>query len=345
MFCSDTFEKQLTGIGTLFTDSDVVESHFSGGDSHNFKVQRLVSTSFITCDPRPNINHGPFSTAREWLSVRLDIAEIDCRQRLAQISHTDTQNNKSDKPADEKSCTYDGELDVEQRGNREVQTVSDGGKDHNEQGKGDQCKDEVMDTDEGDENEKTAAEEEKPENKAEEADDDDFKENPEDLENTLKIISKLRDQLDNFFPNTQLEPEPTMIFHYDLNQHNILINENGSLDAVVDWECVSFMPLSIACQYPSFLEGKPNSTKPIKDQWQDEDGELPELYWENLEYYELTKLRSFFLEEMRILQPGWVEVFESSQRQRDFVFAVEASDDPFMFRRILSWLKDLELGA
>lgn len=35
----------------------------------------------------------------------------------------------------------------------------------------------------------------------------------------------------------------------------------------------------------------------------------------------------------------------SSQRQRDFALVVEAADDPFMIRRILAWLHDLETGG
>jgi Phosphotransferase enzyme family len=131
-----------------------------------------------------------------------------------------------------------------------------------------------------------------------------------------------------------------MNFHDDLNRHNILIDDQGSISAVVDWECISALPLSIACQYPSLLQGKP-----IKSQYEDKNREVPDLYWENLENYELTQLLFEFLEEMRKFQPGWVEVFESSQRQRDFVLAVEGADDPFMLRRIFSWLRDLESGV
>ncbi|QKX64547.1 uncharacterized protein TRUGW13939_11722 [Talaromyces rugulosus] len=161
--CSDTFQRQLTGIGSLFPDSDVIDFPLNNQDSHTFKVQGLVYTSFITRDPRSNISRGPFSTSKEWLSVRLDIAEIDCRQRLAQISHQDCQSDNFENLAADKA--YNG-------------------------------------------------------------DDEDEEEDPEDLENALIIIAKLQDQLDNFFPSAQLEPEPTMIFHDDLNQHNILIDEN-----------------------------------------------------------------------------------------------------------------------
>jgi hypothetical protein len=42
--CSDNFQRQLTSIGSLFPDSDVIEFPLNSHDSHNFKVQRLAHT-------------------------------------------------------------------------------------------------------------------------------------------------------------------------------------------------------------------------------------------------------------------------------------------------------------
>ncbi|KAK3682256.1 kinase-like domain-containing protein [Podospora appendiculata] len=179
--------------------------------------------------------------------------------------------------------------------------------------------------------------------------DSDEEEDPEDLETALLIIAKLKHRLDDFFPPSasgSTKPEPSIIFHDDLNRHNLLVDESGALTAVVDWECVSALPLFSACQYPPFLQGKPNDIEPIKSIYQhDENGEVAELYWEHLEYFELTQLRRFFLDEMRRLQPEWVAIFESTQRQRDYELAVASCDDPFMMRRILKWLEDMDSGA
>jgi hypothetical protein len=71
---------------------------------------------------------------------------------------------------------------------------------------------------------------------------------------------------------------------------------------------------------------------------------VAELFWEHLDDYELTQLRRVFLAEMERLQPEWVRIFESSQRQRDFDLAVSGCSDPFLMRRIRNWLDDLEKG-
>jgi Ser/Thr protein kinase RdoA (MazF antagonist) len=97
----------------------------------------------------------------------------------------------------------------------------------------------------------------------------------EELEDTMFIISRLRSRLDQFFLINNQRPEPTMLFHDDLSRHNILVDENGLLTGVVDWECVSFLPLWIACQLPPFLQGKPLDEEPIKSTYQhDENGEV-----------------------------------------------------------------------
>jgi len=48
---------------------------------------------------------------------------------------------------------------------------------------------------------------------------------------------------------------------------------------------------------------------------------------------------------MREQQPRWVEIFESSQRQRDFDLAVTNCGDSFSIRRICNWLKDMDSGV
>ena len=167
----------------------------------------------------------------------------------------------------------------------------------------------------------------------------------EELERAMAIVARLKSRLAEFFPIKDVEPEPSMIVHDDLSFRNILVKENGTLSAVVDWECISALPLWSACQFPSFLEGKQSNQEPVKSQYEhDEDGEVDELYWEHLNDYECTQLRHVFLDEMRKLQPEWVKVFETSQAKRDFDLAIEGLDDEFTMRSIWNWLRDLDSG-
>jgi hypothetical protein len=170
----------------------------------------------------------------------------------------------------------------------------------------------------------------------------------EDHQHTMDIISRLRRHMDDYFPpiDPGSEPERTMILHDDLSRQNTLVDDHGNLTAVVDWECISALPLWYACQIPPLLEGKHSDQKPIKAQYEhDEDGNVVELFWEHLDDYELTQLRRVFLAEMERLQPEWVHVFESSQRQRDFDIAVSGCSDSFLISRIRDWLDDVEKGV
>ncbi|GKT54219.1 kinase-like protein [Colletotrichum tofieldiae] len=349
LFCSDTFSHQMQGIGNLFpnltptrdsslpepgTEERATETNNSaaigsprherletgGSLSQNFgrmgaaapstpgfAIQRMVSSASIGIDVDPTLSRGPFATSREWLSARLDLTELDCSRRLNRVLGSD--------PVDVRKATDNSNTAMIETGT----------------------------PNNGEDNEKNEETDDSTDDEDEDEDEDD---DPEDLENALKIIAKLRAQLPNFFPSGGPEKEPSVIFHDDMNRHNILVDEAGALTAVVDWECVSALPLYAACQYPPFLQGKPLDVEPIKSKYQhDENGNVAELYWEHLEDYELTQLRRLFLAEMQKLQPGWVSIFNSSQRQRDFDLAVSSCDDPFMIRRIMGWLSDLESGA
>ncbi|KAJ5927332.1 hypothetical protein N7516_009105 [Penicillium verrucosum] len=168
----------------------------------------------------------------------------------------------------------------------------------------------------------------------------------EDATRTLQIIEKLKSLLPLVFPTDDVdEPEPSMIFHHDLSRHNILVGDSGELTGVLDWECVSAVPLWKACSYPSFLEGRPRHSEPIPESYKPEDnGEPNELYFEHLWQHETTLLRGIFMDEMRRLDAGWMEVFDKSQVKRDFDCAVQECDMEFSARNTNAWIKDITAG-
>jgi len=86
-----------------------------------------------------------------------------------------------------------------------------------------------------------------------------------------------------------------MIFHNDLSLQNVPVSEDGALTAVVDWECVSAMPLWFSCQFPPLLEGKPSYEEPLKGMYEvGDDGEVVEMYWEHLDNSQRTHLRQLY---------------------------------------------------
>ncbi|KAL8349989.1 hypothetical protein RB598_005363 [Gaeumannomyces tritici] len=154
----------------------------------------------------------------------------------------------------------------------------------------------------------------------------------------------LKSSIRNFFPCWGLDSESSVLLHDDLSQHNILADQDGSLTGVVDWECMSAAPLWKACAYPSFPEARPRGDAPGQATYQrGADGEPDSLYWDHLGEYELTKLCSCFLGEMRRLAPEWVLVFEYAESKRDFYLAAQNCDE-FLSGDIIAWLDEAAMG-
>ncbi|PIG90221.1 hypothetical protein AARAC_003672 [Aspergillus arachidicola] len=176
--------------------------------------------------------------------------------------------------------------------------------------------------------------------------DSDDEADADDAIRTLGIIGKLKALLPSIFPPSGDNSEPSVLVHDDLSSRNILVHDNGELAAILDWECVSALPLWIACYYPAFLQGRPRRLEPDLGRYKLEaSGEPCDLYWEHLWDYEVTLLRDVFIERMKSLEPEWVEVFHQSQRQRDFDIAVQNCDNEFVARHIRAWINDLTAGV
>ena len=168
----------------------------------------------------------------------------------------------------------------------------------------------------------------------------------DDAIRTLEIIGKLKPLLPSFFPPNEDNPDPSVLVHDDLSGRNILVHDNGKLAAILDWECVSALPLWNACYYPAFLEGRQRRLEPDIGRYEpEESGEISELYLEHLWEYEVTLLRDVFIDRMASLEPGWVEVFNKSQHQRDFDLAVRDCDNEFVARHIRAWISDHTAGV
>ncbi|KAF6828545.1 hypothetical protein CMUS01_08542 [Colletotrichum musicola] len=285
-FYSDTFANQFRGIGNIFQQPAAVQNQGDEKSGTNddevplapgFTVQRLVSSTFFSKDPHPEVSRGPFASSREWISARLDLTEIQCTERL----HRLRQAAESTDEKSEDGVSSQAGAEEADAGNANRASADKDGRVAKDEDKG-----------EGDED------------TDEDEDEEDEEDDEEDIENALSIIARLRRQLPDFFPSGGPEPEPSVLFHDDMNSHNVLVDETGNLTAVVDWECVSTLPLCLACEYPSFIQSKPNEFEPIKSTYHhDENREVTVLFWEHLEHYEKTQLRKLFLAEMETLQP------------------------------------------
>ncbi|KAF2866812.1 kinase-like domain-containing protein [Massariosphaeria phaeospora] len=162
--------------------------------------------------------------------------------------------------------------------------------------------------------------------------------------NIKPLALRLLALLPKVFPETD---EEFVLHNHDLNTQNIIVDTDGKLKGVVDWECIHTAPLWFACQLPEFLRGRTRHELPTKTEFlykeEDMDEEVvDEMYYQQQEEYEKTCLRRFFFEEMNRVQPEWVKIFKESELKADFERAVEFYTYELLFQRICAWVQDVE---
>lgn len=186
-------------------------------------------------------------------------------------------------------------------------------------------------------------------------------EDEEDAAFALALAKRLVDLLPKIFSPLQNPPERSVILHDDLSLSNILVNKEGDITAVIDWECVSAMPLWMATKMPRFLEGSIREEEPKRQDYADEsnngsdaagdseDDELDNegkngLYWIHLMEYEKTQLRRVYNARMRQLREGWDAEVEDGALREDFVGAVARCSQGFYLKKIGQWISAIENG-
>lgn len=181
----------------------------------------------------------------------------------------------------------------------------------------------------------------------------------EDAEEALEPAQRLLSLLPNVFPPTQEDGGVTALYHDGLALRNILLNDQGEITALIDWECVSAMPTWVATIPPRFLSGQIREKEPVKDEYMNEEAvhdspeensnpdELDnegknELYWIHLMEYDTTQLRKVYRARMRQLWPDWPS--EESYKQVDFFEAFLQCNAEVFIKQVNEWADRLEKG-
>lgn len=162
-------------------------------------------------------------------------------------------------------------------------------------------------------------------------------EDEDDLEHYSDIqavLSSLRIVVPRLFPdNSSSTAEPTILCNRDISTSNILVNPQGDLISIVDWECVATLPPYFAVQLPQFLKGPSRTTPPAFT-----SDTASEVHKTELELYETTCLRKFFLEEMARICPAWLRVFETEKVRADVLVALDKCENDMTVKWVRAWL-------
>ncbi|ESZ94202.1 hypothetical protein SBOR_5428 [Sclerotinia borealis F-4128] len=184
----------------------------------------------------------------------------------------------------------------------------------------------------------------------------------EDAQNSKTLAERLLKLLPSILPANQDILEQSVLFHDDLSMQNILVDDDGNITGIIDWECVSALPLWRSCSLPELFRSRERTQKPERDQYapdspssspidsdldSDFDNEgINSLYWEYLLEYELTQLRSLFLHEMHVVAPEWTQEYMNAVENGkvDFELAVQHCDNSWRTYKIRAWLDAREKG-
>lgn len=178
----------------------------------------------------------------------------------------------------------------------------------------------------------------------------------EDAEFAHSLAKQLSELLPTVFLPNSSASEPTTLVHGNLSMHNITVEEDGKL-TILDWECVSAVPLWRAYRLPKLFEEWLREEKPMKEHYppdsdeeddKDDDGldneGITDLYWDHLLEYELTELRKVFVKEIELRSPGWSESAKHSTLKYDFERAVEECANGWRNKSVKKWVDSLVKG-
>lgn len=194
------------------------------------------------------------------------------------------------------------------------------------------------------------------------SDEDSDEEESKVAEYNVEVAEMLLDLLPDIFPKIRGKPEPTVLLHDDLSMNNILVDDDGAITAIIDWECVSAVPLWLTTRMPQFLRGRDREDEPSRDDYMDADLEMEAesrthlgvhyldsegkdpLYWDHMMEYEQTLLRKVYSDRLSQLCPAWCEALNESELKRDFYEAVLRCANRWRLGRIDDWVQAIKDG-
>lgn len=133
----------------------------------------------------------------------------------------------------------------------------------------------------------------------------------EEDEQRVNFAERFLEALPSIFP--QHAEETAYLSLHDLHADNILIDDDGNLAALLDWEFTTTLPAWAAWDLPSVLQGVPPAEEPKRAFF----NEYEDNYRRALFKYELLTLyRPVFIKEMARLAPEWTIAQSSFQLEK-----------------------------
>ncbi|KAI1148588.1 phosphotransferase enzyme family-domain-containing protein [Nemania diffusa] len=142
-------------------------------------------------------------------------------------------------------------------------------------------------------------------------------------------------------------PALTMLFHDSLSLDNMLVDDQGVLRGVLDWQCIPCVPLQEGCQFPAFLQQKYDRFRePFRRFYLGDEDRPHPAYYKHYNQYELTKLRRYYIAQMLDRERSFMGIWrdKSSADWRDYEAAVQNCDNEFTISAVEKWVEAMERG-
>ena len=156
----------------------------------------------------------------------------------------------------------------------------------------------------------------------------------------LPAVDALRASLPNFVDD---EPICTRLRHSDVSTCNFLIDSDGNITALLDWEHIDFQPIILHEAFPKFLQGKdveeePWSTREVFECEEDPNGHCWEVILQEQLDIITTNLRSIYKARLQELDSPILEVINEdtdgfAETLREYVLELPPA------KNILAWVK------
>ncbi|RBR07508.1 uncharacterized protein FIESC28_10589 [Fusarium coffeatum] len=146
-----------------------------------------------------------------------------------------------------------------------------------------------------------------------------------------------------------------LYFGTDLSLSNMIVSEDGNINGIIDWECVSTIPIWAATGTPSFLRSQDRHDKPRPERYyrraptvdiygRDDEG-LDIKYWRDLEDYEFTVLRAHYDTCRRHHNPRWKNDLTKDEKLKyDFLDGINLCRAQDFGGAVDDWIDALEEG-
>ena len=181
-----------------------------------------------------------------------------------------------------------------------------------------------------------------------------------ELRGEKTLVERLRVKLLEVFSDELDKADETVLWHPDLSEREIFVNQEGEITRMGAWKDAITVPLWRCYELPKFLWSRPREIEPVRDQyaalpeearlhplragWKDNEGKEDQ-YWLDLAEFEKTKLRRVYLDAMESLCPGFTQRMEQYKPLIDVIYAVRMFEDSGGHFLLEQWLDASDAGA